>query len=68
VPRRVGTAVSRNRVRRRLRELFRRSRDLFAGRAVRMVVHARPTATTASFGELSNDYRVTVTRGLSRLR
>jgi ribonuclease P protein component len=68
VPRRVGTAVARNRLRRRLREIFRSNRALFGGRGVRLVVNARPVAARASFEELSGDYRSTVARGLSRLR
>ncbi|MGH9367754.1 MAG: ribonuclease P protein component [Thermoanaerobaculia bacterium] len=68
VPRRVGGAVTRNRVRRRLREIFRRNRDLFAGRPACLVVHARPAASRASFAELSEEYRRSVARGLARGR
>jgi ribonuclease P protein component len=67
VPRRVGPSVSRNRVRRRLREIFRRSRELFRGAGGRLVVNARPSAARAQFRELSEDYSATVTRALSRL-
>jgi ribonuclease P protein component len=67
VPRRVGGAVQRNRVRRRIREIFRRSRSLFGGATVRVVVNARPSAAAASFQELSEDYAAGVTRALSRL-
>jgi len=67
VPRRVGSAVDRNRVRRRLKEMFRRTRPLFADRAARLVVNVRPSAAGASFSELSEDYRTAVTRALSRL-
>ena len=67
VPRRVGVAVQRNRVRRRLREIFRRSRRLFGSIAVRVVVNARPSAASASFQKLSEDYAAGVTRALSRL-
>jgi ribonuclease P protein component len=67
VPRRVGTAVQRNRVRRRLREIFRRTRSLFANAAPHLVVNARPSSAGAAFSELLEDYRSAVTRALSRL-
>jgi ribonuclease P protein component len=66
VPRRVGTAVVRNRVRRRLRELFRRRRPPLPG-GLRLVVNVRPSAAAASFPELSADYRTAVERGIARL-
>jgi ribonuclease P protein component len=66
VPRRVGSAVTRNRVRRRLREIFRRTRPLLPLPA-RLVVNARPSSAAAAFAELLEDYRSTVTRALSRL-
>ncbi|MEP6993354.1 MAG: ribonuclease P protein component [Acidobacteriota bacterium] len=66
VPRRVGNAVARNRVRRRLREIFRRTRDLFGGRGGRLVVNARPSAASASFLELSEDYRKALGRAASQ--
>jgi ribonuclease P protein component len=65
VPRRVGNSVTRNRVRRRLREIFRRSRPLFPNPA-RLVVNARPSSGGAAFGELLEDYQSTVTRAFSR--
>ena len=52
VGRRVGNAVVRNRVKRRLRELV-AARHLIAGRDV--VVLAQPAAAHASFDELAND-------------
>lgn len=69
VPRRVGSAVARNRARRRLREIFRRSRALLPGTApaIRIVVNVRPSASAAPFSELAEDYRTAVTRALSRL-
>jgi ribonuclease P protein component len=67
VSRRVGSSVVRNLVRRRLREIFRRSRPLFGIRAARVVVNARPTAASASFSELAEDYRSALSRALSRL-
>jgi len=68
VPRRVGTATVRNRVKRRLRETFRRNRPAFAGRSFRLVVNARPSAGTASFAELSGDFLEAVGRALARFR
>jgi ribonuclease P protein component len=68
VPRRVGNAVVRNRVRRRIREIFRRNRDLFGAGCASLVVHLRPAAAQASFEELSREYRQAVRRGLSRAR
>ena len=67
VPRRVGTSVTRNRVRRRLREIFRRSRDLFVRTPGTVVVNARPSAAGADFADLAEDYRTVVTRALARL-
>jgi ribonuclease P protein component len=66
VSRRVGGAVARNRVRRRLRELFRRNRDLFGDRGGDLVINARPSAVQASFAELRDEYRSLVERSLSR--
>jgi ribonuclease P protein component len=66
VPRRVGKAVQRNRVRRRLREIFRRTRSLFANVAPHLVVNARPSSAGAAFSELLEDYRSAVTRALAR--
>ena len=66
VPRRVGNSVTRNRVRRRLREIFRRTRPLFPNPA-RLVVNARPSSGGAAFGELLEDYQSTVARALSRM-
>ena len=67
VPRRVGTAGVRNRVRRRLREIFRRGRSVFGGVPVSVVVNARPSASAASFRDLSEDFASAVKRALSRL-
>ena len=47
----VGTAVVRNAVRRRLRELFRKRRDRWPG-GMHLVVVARPSAREASFATL----------------
>ena len=68
VPRRVGHAVARNRVRRRLREIFRRNRPLFGAATVSVVVNARPSAAQAPFRELTEDYASAVARALPRLK
>jgi len=65
VGKRSGGAVVRNRLRRRLREIFRRHRP---DADVRIVVNVRPSAADASFPELAGDYLSTLERGLSRLR
>ncbi|HEY7862698.1 MAG TPA: ribonuclease P protein component [Thermoanaerobaculia bacterium] len=67
VPRRVGNSPTRNRIRRRLREIFRRHRDRIS-RPVTLVVNARPSAARASFPELREDYEKTVARALSNLK
>jgi ribonuclease P protein component len=66
VSRRVGKAVTRNRVRRRLREIFRRNRDLFGSRAADVVVNARPSASDATFEELAREYRSLLAKSLVR--
>lgn len=68
VPRRVGTATVRNRVRRRLRETFRRNRAAFTGKAFCLVVNARASAGTVSFADLSGDFLEAVGRALARFR
>jgi ribonuclease P protein component len=65
VPRRVGGAVIRNRVRRRLREIFRRNRELFGERGGDLVINARPSAARATFLELSDEYKKLVGRTLA---
>jgi ribonuclease P protein component len=66
VPRRVGGAVARNRVRRRLREIFRRNRDLFGDRAGSVVVNARASAAAASYAELAEEYKTLLARSFQR--
>jgi len=62
----VGEAVTRNRLRRRVRELFRRNRELFGTAVGSLVVNVRPSAAGATFAELAEDYRSTLSRILSR--
>ena len=66
VSRRVGGAVARNRVRRRLREIFRRNREVFGGRSGNLVINAKPSAARATFSELAEEYRALVSRTLSK--
>jgi ribonuclease P protein component len=58
IPRKAGTAVVRNRLRRRLRELFRRRlRPLLseANRGADVVVRVQPLAGAATFAELAGE-------------
>ena len=67
VSKRVGNAVVRNRVRRRLREIFRHTRASTFSTPVSLVVNARPSAAAVAFRELSEDYAATVRRALARV-
>jgi ribonuclease P protein component len=58
--------VTRNRVRRRLREIFRVSRELFGTRSGDVVVNARPSASDATFEELAQEYRFLLAKSLVR--
>lgn len=60
ITRKTGSAVVRNRLRRRLRELFRRCSELRA--AVDVVVNVRAGAEETSFAELSRDFGKLVAR------
>lgn len=60
VSRRVGNAVVRNLVKRRLRELFRPRQASFTG--LDLMVTARPSAATASFDELGRAFDELVRR------
>jgi len=66
VPRRVGPAVARNRIRRRLREIFRRGKPL-GPRGGDLVVHVRPAASRATFAELAEELSALVSRAGSRM-
>jgi ribonuclease P protein component len=65
VPRYSGSAVDRNRLKRRLRELV-RTRLLPTAPSVDVVVRARPKAYAASFGALEADVAHAMTQ-LARL-
>jgi ribonuclease P protein component len=67
VGKRSGGSVVRNRLRRRVREIFRQGRhDLPAG--LRIVVNIKPSAARAEFSELAADYVSALARGLTRLK
>lgn len=51
----VGTAVRRNKVRRRLKEVFRSSAEKLPG-DLDFVVSARPAAAEATFEELNEEF------------
>lgn len=59
--RRVGTAVERNRARRRLREIFRVNRGLLPS-GLWMVVIPRRAAVRATFAALAEEWRALVAR------
>jgi len=63
----VGTAVVRNAVRRRLRELFRKRRDRWPG-GMHLVVVARPSAREASFAALERAAEALLSALENRLR
>ena len=66
VPRRVGIAVTRNRVRRRLREIFRRNRSALSGPGGHLVVNVRRSAAAATFADLCEDLLEVASRALTR--
>lgn len=53
--RKVGSAVVRNRLKRRVREIYRRWSGRSELPAVDLVVHLKPQAARASFEELESD-------------
>lgn len=54
--------MTRNLLRRRVREIFRRNRDLFGTAGGNLVVNVRPSAADAPFAELAEDYRSSLTK------
>ena len=66
VGKRTGGSVVRNRVRRRVREIFRRRRQGLPP-GLRIVVNVKPSAAKAEFSEFAADYASALARGLSRL-
>jgi ribonuclease P protein component len=61
VPKRVGTAVERNRLRRVLREIFRQNREALTT-CCDLVLNVRPSARQAPFSDLLSDYLSTLAR------
>jgi len=55
--RKVGTAVVRNRVKRQVREIYRRWSERSQLPALDLVVHVQPTAPTVAFAELGSELR-----------
>jgi ribonuclease P protein component len=55
VSKKVGTSVERNKVRRRLREVFRSSAEALSGE-MDFVISARPAAAGATFEELNEEF------------
>ena len=64
----VGDAVRRNRAKRLIREVFRRTQNLRAATRVDMVVIPRVELFDATFASLEEDYRTVVARCMSRLQ
>lgn len=63
----VGNAVTRNLVKRRLREIAVHSLRAYP-QGLSVVVRALPPAANADFGALSNDYRKTIAAATSKFR
>jgi ribonuclease P protein component len=55
--RKIGNAVVRSRVKRRLRELFRLERELLRGTSVEIVINARRTCAEARWCDLQRDFQ-----------
>jgi ribonuclease P protein component len=67
IPRRAGKAVERNRLRRRLREIFRRNRAFLPRDRVDIVIQSRQGAAGAPFAGLLADYLESLRRVRGRL-
>lgn len=67
VPKRAGEAATRNLLRRRVREIFRRNRNLFGSAGGSLVVNVRPSAAGATFAELADDYKSSLAKLLALL-
>lgn len=67
VGKRAGGAVTRNRLRRRVREIFRRHRGALP-QSLQVVVNVRPSSAAAPFSDFADDYLSALERGLARLR
>jgi len=55
ISKKVGRAVVRNAVRRRIREVFRRNRNAFVS-DIDIIIHVRPAASQASFKALEGEF------------
>ena len=65
ISRMVGAAVVRNAVRRRLREVFRRNREIIR-RPIDIVFHVRPQAAGISLSDLQAEFREAMGRYWAR--
>lgn len=66
--RKVGDAVTRNRAKRLIRDIFRRNSQASAGAGIDVVVMPRPGLFEAAYPLLEADFRDVLRRGVSRMR